>query len=235
MQKLPTPPVPELARAEASSVKEAVRWFENYYNRGGAPFNYRCGTKSVRTAYKGFHNLRVLRDGANAERTEIGKRANDEVIQFAAPVAFGRKTQVFDLAPRRFSFGKDRQSAYRIPFFFVESGVVHAYFLQPRKSAGLNLVQMGFVASLTLHHLLEQEFYGEKINVEFVDVGTKLGGSERVLQTFNLEQLPLWSESALQERLTIINEALDIASSSGRIVRRPRSRSSVDAEMPLFD
>ena len=235
MIRLPTPPVPELARADTSSVKAAVRWFTDYYNRGGAPFNYRCSAKAVRAAYKGMHNLRLLRDSAQLERTEIGKQANDEVIQFAAPQAFGRTTQVIDLSPRRFGFGVDKQAAYKIPFFFIEDAVINAYFLQPRKQAGLNATQMGFVASIVQKFLLEQEFYGERYNIEFVDVGICPGTSERRVVKYKLEDLTLWSKREIEDKLSIVAEALDLVALSDSVKRKPRANPKSDSEMPLFD
>jgi hypothetical protein len=235
MIRLPTPPVPELARADTSSLQSAIRWFTDYFNRGGAPFNYRCSNKSVRAAYKGLHNLRILRNAAQLEHTEMGKHANDEVIQYAAPLAFGRNTQVIDLSPRRFGFGIDKQAAYRIPFFFIEDAVVNAYFLQPRKQAGLNERQMGFVASIVQKYLLEQEFYGERYNVEFVDVGICPGTSVRRVVKYKLDDLTLWSQSEIEDKLTVISEALDIVGASDAVKRKPRANPRSDAEMPLFD
>jgi hypothetical protein len=232
---LPTPPVPDLARAEGETVSEVARWFVDFYNRGGAPFNYRSGTRAVRSAYKGVHKLHLLTAACAGERTAVGRSANRDVVNHAAPFAFGRNLQVFDLSRRRFAFGRDRFAAYRIPFFFVENGVVYVYYLQPRKHAGLNLDQLGMVATIMKTYLLESEFFGSHCDVEFVDVSAPPSSKARLAQKFSLETLPLWSERRLTDRLTIVSGALDLVAASGQVVRRRRSRPSPDPEMPLFD
>lgn len=170
MSALPTPPIPDLARVPGETVAEAAGWLAHFYNQQGAPFNYRRGTRIVRWAYKGLHSIHQLKAGVEEEKTAIGKSANRDVVALAAPLAFGRSTQVFDLPPRRFQFGPDRSAAYRVPFFFVENGVINVYFLQPRKAAGLDYDQMCLVATIIKRHLLDTEFYGQKCDIEFVDV-----------------------------------------------------------------
>lgn len=232
---LPTPPVPDLARAKGNSVSELVDWFVRYYNRGSAPFNYRRATKAVRVAYKGEHRLHLLSAGCLEEATAIGRTANADVVHCAAPFAFGRETQVIDLSPRRFAFGRDRHAGYRIPFLFVENAIVHVYQLQPRKSAGPDLDEIGMIATIVKKYLLDTEFFGLETNIEFVDVSVPLGGKDRCPQRYSLADLSLWSQKRLTERLTMLSEALDIVSGSDKIVRRPRARPRPDPEMPLFD
>lgn len=231
---LPTPPVPDLARAKGRSVSELVEWFVNYYNHGGAPFNYRRATKSIRAAYKGIHEAHLLTAACTAEKTAVGRTANADVVRCAAPFAFGRSTQVFDLSPRRFSFGRDRSAGYRIPFLFVENGIIHVYYLQPRKTAGLDFDELCMVATIVEQYLLNTEFYGQRCDVEFVDVGAP-EGTERVPRKYSLAMLPRWSSRRLTDRLSMISEALDVVAEGDRVIRRPRARPRPEPEMPLFD
>ncbi len=234
-RKLPTPPVPDLARAKGETIGELVDWFVDYYNQGGAPFNYRRGTKAVRSAYKGLHQVHLLTAGCMAEATAIGRTANSDLVRAAAPIAFGRNTQVFDLSPRKFAFGKDRFAGYRIPFLFVEDGVVKVYHLQPRKKAGPDFDELGMVATIVKTYLLDVEFFGLKSDVEFVDAGTLPGEKVRFPRKYSLSDLRLWSDKRLSDRLTMISEALEMVSNSEKVVKRPRVISRPDPEMPLFD
>ena len=70
-RELPTPPVPDLARAKGRTVPELAEWFVDFFNHGGAPFNFRRAAKSVRAAYKGIHQIHLLTAGCSAEKTAI--------------------------------------------------------------------------------------------------------------------------------------------------------------------
>lgn len=234
-QNRPTPPLPDLARAQGHSVPEVGEWFVEYLNTKPVPWNYRRSTRIVRVAYKGLHRTSSLVAGCMTEKNATGRKANSEVVSLAAPLAFGRATQVFDLSPRRFSFGRDSQAGYRIPFLFVEDGKIKVYFLQPRKNTGLNLDELAMIATVIKKYLLDVEFYGEPTDVEFVDVSAPEIGAARVVNSYTLSKLRLWSEKRLSDRLTLISEGLDWAYASGRIESRRRVFQRQEPEMPLFD
>jgi hypothetical protein len=142
---------------------------------------------------------------------------------------------VIDISPRRFRFGIDRHAGYRVPFLFIENGIIKGYFLQPRKGAGLNVDDFGMVATVLKRDLLDIEFYGEQSDVEFIDVSAPDEHSRRAVTMYNMGGLRLWSERRLGDRLTLISEALDWAGKSGRIEKRRRVFRRPEAEMPLFD
>jgi hypothetical protein len=235
MPKFPVPPVPDLARAEGATVEEMLRWWLVYYNIDPVPWNYRCGTRIIRKAYQGLHNLRSLVAGCDAEKIEQSRKSNAEVVTLAAPLAFGRDTKVFDLPRQRFPFGHDLSSAYRIPFFFVENRQVKLYYLQPRKHAGLSLDQLAMVATIYRRFLLDHFFYGQAADVEFVDLAEDSATKSRQVRRYSLADLELWSEQRLQDRLTLIAESLRAVWDSGLITPRERRVHRPDPEMPLFD
>ncbi len=234
MTNLPIPAVPDLARARGATRDELMYWFLTYYNTDGAPWNYRSGTRCLKEGYRGLHNLNQLVAGCAREKTKNGRKANEVIVRMAGPVAFGRTTQVFDLPRRQFPFGRDLYAGYRIPFFFVESGVVKLYFLQPRKGSNLTYDELCMVATIHKRYLLDTEFFGQKVDVEYVDLSADPVTNMRELHSYSLESLELWPEKRLADRLTLIAEALDYVRSSGIV--KPRKRyPSHSTDMPLFD
>ncbi len=160
MTQLPIPAIPDLARAKGETRDELILWFIEYYNTDGARFNYLSGTRAVKLAYKGFHTIGPLVDACAKEKTTQGRKSNSEIVQLAAPLSFGRRTQVFDLPRRKFQFGRDLHAGYRIPFFFVEDRTVKLYYLQPRKSCNLTYDELCMVATIHKKYLLDTEFFG---------------------------------------------------------------------------
>lgn len=235
MNKLPIPPVPDLARLAGQTRDEVISSLLIYYETNSVPWNYLSGTRIIKVSYKGLHDINQLLAGCSREKTKQGRISNAEIVRLAAQIAFDRKTQVFDLPRRKFAFGRDLFAGYRIPFFFVEDGVVKLYYLQPRKSFHLTYDQLCMVATIHKQYLLDTEFFGQRADVEYVDLSADPGGKIRQVSRYALDSLELWSAKRLADRLTLIAEAIEYVRSSGilkpstRRVRRP------DSEMPLFD
>ncbi len=230
---LPTPSVPDLARVEGSTPEEAAEWFISFFDSPSVPWNYHRSTRITKVAYQGIHRPELLLAGCAAEKNPIGKKANEDVVSLAAPHAFGRSTQVFDLTPRKFNFGQSRTSGFRIPFFFTENKVVKLFYLQPRKSFALTLSQIAMVATIHKRFILDQEFFGLTTDLEYIDLSASADGKRKV-RRFTLSDLDLWSETELTKRLSMLSAALDLAQSSGRIQSRTRKPAKA-LDMPLFD
>ncbi|MBA3519058.1 MAG: hypothetical protein H0T75_15810, partial [Rhizobiales bacterium] len=194
MKPLIDPPLAEVIRADTHSIDSAAKSLLCFYEPEGGFFNYLRGTKVVKTAYRGFHHLDSLLYALPSDQKRVGFRPNQDVITRAAPLAFGRVTRVFDLPPRKFQFGRDRRASYRVPFFFIEAGVVKLYYLQPRKGPYLTIDHVEGLATVFKRYLLDLEFFGESTDIEFVDVGAVNAGSARETKIFRLRDVNLWSE-----------------------------------------
>lgn len=232
-QRLPTPSVPILARAKGETLEETTDWFIEYFNKKGPGWNYIRGTRIIKHAYRGFHNILGLTAACEAEKNKSGRSANRDLVQNVAPLAFGRDIQVFDLPVRRFSFGH-RQAGFRIPFFFVEQQVIKLYYLQPTKSLRLSYDELCMIATIYKKYLLDTEFYGQETDIEFIEASAPDGKSPRDVRSFKLSEFELWDDKRLTERLTIISQALDQAEMSSRVQPRRRTAPQPVADMPLF-
>ncbi|GLS29486.1 hypothetical protein SAMN04488498_11280 [Mesorhizobium albiziae] len=227
------PSVPEIVRVDTSSLNSAVAHLISALEPTGGNFNYLDGTKRVRSAHKGLHDLKALMSASPSRAKMVGHAHNMDVVRLAAPNAFGRKTSVFNLPPRKLPYGGDRLASYRLPFFFVEEGSVKGYFLQPRKNTHFTTEQYGLMATVVKRNLLDTEFYGERVEFEVVDVSRKVNDNERSLSVYTLSELQLWSEADVAQHFRVVAAALNIIEDEQLVkkVRRPLR----DKELPLFD
>jgi hypothetical protein len=126
-------------------------------------------------------------------------------------------------------------AGFRIPIFFVEYGVVKLYFLQPRKGYHLTYDQLCMVATIHKRYLLDTEFFGQSVDVEYVDLSEDSVTKEREVHRYSLDSLDLWSEKRLADRLTLITEALELIRESDLISPRKRVSRPKASDMSLFD
>jgi hypothetical protein len=108
------------------------------------------------------------------------------------------------------------------------------YYVQPRKEHGPSLDQLGMVGKIHKKYLLDTEFFGQASNVEYVNLGAPEKNGPRVVRTYSLDTLSLWSDERLADHLTLISEALDVIEERG-IVKSRRRSPRPEPTMPLFD
>ena len=222
----------EIFRTDTSTLATAVQSLTAALKATSIGWNYIDSTLRVMAPYKGLHSLDVLTQSLASKKGTDGYRYNEEVARAACPVAFGRTTSPIKLSKPKFRYGKGRSAAFRIPFVFVEGGVVKSYTLQPRKNAPMKMDQWAGYATVVKRYLLDSEFYGERVDVELVDVSVDNPGHERTAKVYSLADVDLWTDDQLNHKFDVISEALDFIESNNLIkqVRRPLRESS----MPLF-
>ncbi len=234
MTVLTNPPLVEVLRADTTSVETAILSLLEFYNpKNSGRFNYLRAVKTVRCAYKGLHRLDHLLMASESVQKRAGYKANQDVIALACPVAFRRTTQVFDLGKRFFPFGRERYASYRIPFFFTENFTVKLYYLQYRKNYYISEDVYGGMLTVHRRYLLDQEFYGDRCEIEYVDCSASDEKAPRQLRTFQSSELELWSEERLKDQLGIVAAAMEQIEL--RSLRVKRIRPLRDIELPLFD
>lgn len=231
MSGILNPSLPEIVRINADNLDEAVsQLVSDLTPRGG--FNYLPATKCVKSAYKGLHSIKSLVAMPSLNDGSVGATHNREVAKLLAPLAFGRSTSVFDLSPRSFIYGKTRQASYRIPFFFVEGGVVKLYYMQPRKGTTFTKLQAELYVSIAKKFLLENEFYDERTDVEFVECSERNSGEGRTIASYSLDDLDIWEDGRIARHLKAVDEALQFIEAN--IVIPKRRRPLKDSDLPLF-
>ena len=227
------PNLPEIFRTDTNSVESAVAHLMSALTPSGVTWNYLDSVKRVKSAYQGLHNLDVLTNYTASHQKRPGYKSNRIVTELACPIAFGRNTQVNNLSPRKLPYQGERFASYRIPFFFVENGIVKVYFLQTRKNGSFQYDQICGMATAVKLHLLDTEFYGENVDIEVVDLGVPIDSSERAVRVFTMDDLELWSESKLNDHFHVIVEALEFIEAENLVPQRRRPLK--DKEFPLFD
>lgn len=227
------PSLPEIALVNSANSDEAIAQLVAALTPSGGGFNYLEATKCARAAYRGLHRLDLLVVGTRLNDGSVGAKANKEVALLAGGVALGRSTNLIDLSPRTFQYGAGRSASYRVPFLFVESGTVKLYFLQPRKRTVFKESQVSFLATIFKKYLLDAEFYGERTDVEFVEVAERSEGKGRETQVYRLTDLDLWEDHKIASHLSVVQEALRFIESESLVTKKRRPLK--DRDLPLFD
>lgn len=91
------------------------------------------------------------------------------------------------------------------------------------------------VATIHKKYLLDTEFFGQISDVEYVNLGIEEKKGPRVVRSYSLEKLQLWSEKRLADRLSLISEAIDKLEALGNIKSKRRIIQRPEPAMPLFD
>jgi hypothetical protein len=161
--------------------------------------------------------LQQILDTCRRERTEQGRKCNEEVIKLLWEVAEGRSIRTYDLPPKFLAIRKDLMIRVALPFYFVESGKASAFWLQPRKFYALSVGELGLLASMVRLAVLVDDF--RDLDFEVCDMCAPAAGRDREPTTYRLDSFNVLSESATTEKLQLLVTAYD------RLVARGVQRS----------
>jgi hypothetical protein len=91
------------------------------------------------------------------------------------------------------------------------------------------------VATIHKRFLLDTEFFGQRCEIEYVDLAADAVSKDRVVTRHSLASLELWSEERLRDRLSLVSEAFERVRASGLVRPKQRVARRPDKDMNLFD
>lgn len=220
------------ATTEVETEKNTIEYLKQ--KKGG--FNYNRAAKGTRMAYDGYE-LEPLYRQFSLGNASVAKTHNLKVLKITAPLATGRKIQTFDIKKRKFIITPTIQANLGPQFFFVENDVVKLAYIHARNNHRASLVHLAGLAWGMKTEILDDDFYDQPSDVEFLDVDKR--DDQSIVKSYTLSELETYLHEDPMETLSrfarvftkIRNNGL-----AGEIIkphRRPREDKSPNHE--LFD
>ncbi|MEL6687684.1 MAG: hypothetical protein AAFP97_08680, partial [Pseudomonadota bacterium] len=110
-----------------------------------------------------------------------------KVLRATAPLSDGRDIQTFSFSKRTITLAPGLVSNLGPRFFFVEDGIVKLYNVHARNNYRAEKKDFAGLAWACKQEILDQDFFGQPSDIEFVDVD-KRGDSTSVV-TYGLDDL----------------------------------------------
>lgn len=87
-------------------------------------------------------------------------------------------------------------------------------------------------ASIVKKYLLDTEFYDEKVDIEFVEVAERVQKNGRQLKVYNVADVEILDDAAIERHLSIVREALTVIENEKLVTKKRRPLK--DKDLPLF-
>lgn len=189
------PPLPashDLVRLDRSTEAETVEAVLSHLRRSRPPWNYELARKMAPAALAGELPLSALEKACKSARTtEIGRKANFEVLEAIRTHGIGRSIQCYRMADGYLKATKDVTIKIAADFYYVEDGIPKVLWLQPRRSYSLNQPQLGTFCTLLRMTLLRGDF--ADADVEILDLSAS-PGTTRAPRVMSVRELPYVSQ-----------------------------------------
>jgi hypothetical protein len=173
----------------------------------------------AKPVFSGDISREAALEGCRRRGNPLGRNSNVEVADHIWQAAQGRSFQCYALSKRPFPIRRDLSFWVDPLFFFVETGRVKIFWLQPRRRYAPTVTGMGALAVIT-RMTYSDEF--DDFDLEFLDLSVPDGMKERVRRSFGFADLPKLPEEEVRDALERFAQAYDVVCKSG--VQRPERR-----------
>lgn len=231
---LPVPSIPDIAAIVLGNEADAERALRDYYERGGATFNYdparKIGTKFLSGGLKA-----ELAVGACFKiGSPSGHKQNAEVVRLLCDWTAGREFSFYGIRTDFLPIGPRFAVPVPIQGYLVEEGAASFLWMQPRKGFNPNSAQLSMIATCIRDVYGREDF--EKVDLTILDFSAPMNGSERSLKVFGFEDFELLSRAELSELLSIFAAAYRSLEQAGyaKPVRPSKERRPDDSQRNLF-
>lgn len=237
MKQIPSlPPSHDLVRLFRPTQDETTQALLDHLIRRPGGFSYQLARSLSPFAFAGDVPLSALKRACDVARIPSGRASNWEVVQLIREAGVGRVTQCYAMSDGRLHVRRDLSIRVAADFYFVESGKVHVFWLQPRRQYALNNSQLGMFGALLRLTLLTGDFADAEI--ELLDLSAQQR-SVRNSRTLRLSDLPSVSDDEVETAIQRVVQAYDDISAMGidweKIRHRPATPASSNnqGDLPL--
>jgi hypothetical protein len=186
MTPLKPPMLIDAFRLCASSIDDTVKNIVDHYSTAGGGWNHQRCLRSIMHAYNGATDIAALVAGCKGKGTDA-ERDNAKIVEAVLPKVVGRKTQCFPYPRKTFALTPTLQCTMGPSFFIVENGVIKLVYVHARNEKRASLANLAGLAHVMKTDVLDQDFFGQKSDVEIHFVDKK--GASRSDEVYDLKRL----------------------------------------------
>lgn len=235
MKPIKAPMLLDVFRLTAPSEKQTVANIIRHKETPAGGFNYGRSATFTEKAYSGYRDFRALFSQCEGDGTSIAKVHNTKVLRLTAPLSQGRAIQTFPFPKRAITLAPGIQSSLGPKFFFVENGLVKLHYIHARNSFRASLKDFAGLGWAIKQEILDQDFFGQPSDVEFINVDKRDGTSS--VEVYNLgDLLPHLKESpekTIARFVKCLRHVDENSLAKERTRRKPKDKPSPQLDLGL--